>query len=547
MRSLKFARLAPVSLIFSLASFLIGCQGIQPGPTGGTGGGGGTTPAPTITFSANPTSVDPGQASTLTWETTNASSVSIDGIGAVAVNGTQQVTPTTTTSYHIVATGAGGTQDTTVKVTVLAPAPTSIQSINHIIFMLQENRSLDSYLGNLPQYWQAQGITNPPQFDGLSANASNPSFDGTTNINAFHLKSMCFSDLSPSWNESHEDWSLGHGTSPTPMMNGFATNAAKYARNNGNDDIEGLRAMGYYTWDDLNFYYDMATKFATSDRWFSPVMSRTPPNRQYLMAATSAGHVYASGTLTNKTIFQALDEAGVSWRVYESDPNSSYLRGFQPFADQHANNIVSADQFAQDATSGNLPAVAMIDGGYASGRDEHPNNNVQTGAAYVEGFVKALMTSPSWKDSAFILTFDEAGGVYDHVPPQPALNPEGCNDPTSPTCAPIDLHPGDICSHPSTNCTFNYTGFRIPLIVISPFSKQNYVSHTVADTTAILKFIEARFSLQPLTLRDAAQVDSTGQPIMNEFFDFPNPPAYLTPPPLLEQKTGSICDFDQLQ
>jgi phospholipase C len=251
--------------------------------------------------------------------------------------------------------------------------------------------------------------------------------------------------------------------------------------------------------------------------------------------------VYPTGPLTNKTIFQALEEAGISWRVYESDPNSSYLRGFQPFADQHATKIVDATQFAQDAASGNLPAVAMIDGGYASGRDEHPNNNVQTGAAYVQSFITALMNSPSWKDSVFILTFDEGGGTYDHVPPQPAMNPEGCTDTATTACGPIDLQPGDICSNPGANCSFNYTGFRVPLIVVSPFSKQNYVSHTVADFTAILKFVETRFGLQPLTQRDAAQMD------MTEFLSFPNPAPWATPPTLEVQKTGTLCDFDQLQ
>ena len=533
----KWKRSGLSLVIFALAALLIGCQGLQPLPPGG-----GITPAPTASFTANPVTVNAGQPTTLTWQTTNATTVTIDsGIGTVAASGTMQVTPSDTITYHLTATGAGGTKDAMASVTVTKAPPTSLQSINHIIFMLQENRSLDSYLGNLTQYWQAKGIPNPPQFDGLPPNTSNPSFDGTMNINSFHLKSVCFSDLSPSWNESHVDWNRDLPSSPNPLMNGFALTAAKYARNNGNNDIEGLRAMGYYTDTDLNFYYDLATKFAISDRWFSPVMSRTPPNRQYLMAATSAGHVYPTGPLTNKTIFQALEEAGISWRVYESDPNSSYLRGFQPFADQHATKIVDATQFAQDAASGNLPAVAMIDGGYASGRDEHPNNNVQTGAAYVQSFITALMNSPSWKDSVFILTFDEGGGVYDHVPPQPAMNPEGCTDTTTTACGPIDLQPGDICSNPGANCSFNYTGFRVPLIVVSPFSKQNYVSHTVADFTAILKFVETRFGLQPLTQRDAAQID------MTEFLSFPNPAPWATPPTLEVQKTGTLCDFDQLQ
>jgi len=397
--------------------------------------------------------------------------------------------------------------------------------------MLQENRSFDSYFGMLPQYWQANGFP-AQQFDGLPPNVSNPSFDGTTTIPNFHLKSMCFSDLSPSWNESHVDWNRQDPTGPTPTLDGFAFNAAKFARNNGDHDIEGLRAMGFYTGDDLNYYYFMASNFAISDRWFSPAMSRTPPNRQYLLAATSAGHVYPSAALPNKTIFEALESAGISWKVYESDPNSSYLRGFQPFADQHATNIVDATQFAVDAQAGTLPQVAMIDSGYASGRDEHPNNNVQTGAAYSASFINALMASPSWKDSAFILTFDEGGGVYDHVPPQPAVPPDGIN--------PIDLHPGDLCSSGGANCTFNFTGFRIPVIVISPFSKKNFVSHTVADFTAILKFIETRFKISPLTQRDAAQMD------MTEFFDFPNIPWEIPPTPP-QQVTNGICDFDQLQ
>ena len=537
MRILKLVRLSSLVMVFALAALLVGCQGLKPLPPPGTGS---TTPAPTASLTANPNTVDMGQATTLTWQTTDATTVSIDGIGTVPASGSQQVTPTATTTYHLTATGAGGTQDATASVTVNAPPPTSLTSINHIIFMLQENRSFDSYFGNLPQYWQANGIA-AQQFDGLPPNASNPSFDGTTTINAFHLKSMCFSDLSPSWNESHVDWNRSAPTSATPTLDGYALNAAKFARNNGDHDIEGLRAMGFYTGADLNFYYDLATKFATSDRWFSPVMSRTPPNRQYLLAGTSAGHVYPSGPLTNKTIFQALEDAAVSWKVYESDPNSSYLRGFQPFADQHAAKIVDATQFAQDAASGNLPAVVLIDSGYASGRDEHPNNNVQTGAAYVESFVKALMNSPSWKDSVFILSFDEGGGTYDHVPPQPALNPEGCNDPNNPACGPTDLRPGDICSHVGTNCSFNFTGYRIPLIVISPFSKKNYVSHTVADVTAILKLIETRFNLQPLTQRDAAQMD------MTEFFSFPDPAPWETPPTLVDQVTGGLCDFDQLQ
>jgi phospholipase C len=138
-----------------------------------------------------------------------------------------------------------------------------------------------------------------------------------------------------------------------------------------------------------------------------------------------------------------------------------------------------------------------------------------------------FMTSSYWSDSAFIYTYDESGGLYDHVPPQPAVSPDGI--------PPIDLPDGAVCSTVTgPTCDFVYTGYRIPLIVISPFAKKNYVSHTVADSTAILKFIETRFNLAPLNNRDAAQID------MTEFFDFNNPPwvAAPVPPP---QNVSNPC------
>ena len=119
------------------------------------------------------------------------------------------------------------------------------------------------------------------------------------------------------------------------------------------------------------------------------------------------------------------------------------------------------------------------------------------------------MNSPSWKDSALLFTYDEGGGIYDHVSPQPMPAPGDI-------AQPIDLLPGDICTVVTgPTCSFDYTGYRVPLIVISPFSKKNYVSHKVADLTAMLKLVETRFGLDPLTDRDAAQID-----MGTEFFDF---------------------------
>jgi phospholipase C len=428
-----------------------------------------------------------------------------------------------------------------------APDP-QLNAVNHIIFMVQENRSFDSYFGQLPAYWQANGypqVTQQPPFDGLPPTASNPSFDGSTTVTAFHLATECVQNLSPSWNESHEDWNQAEPTSSAPAMDGFVFNAASYAMNAPSDeapifDTAGVRAMGYYDGSDLNYYYFMASNFATSDRWFSPVMDRTQINRMYLLAATSQGYAYPPGTtasdnfpLTAPTIFDALQQAGISWKVYVTDPGVTYLTMFSPYSvGQLPANVVPASEFLKDAQNGTLPQVAMIEGGYDSQLDEHPKTNVQVGAQYVSGIINGLMASPSWKDSVFILTYDEGGGLYDHVPPQPTVNPDGI--------APIDLAPNDICSVPGgANCDFNYTGFRVPLIVISPFTKKNYVSHTVADYTAILALIEKRFGIAPLTKRDAAQMN------MTEFFDFQNVP-WATPPTPPVQGMNGACDFQHL-
>jgi phospholipase C len=200
--------------------------------------------------------------------------------------------------------------------------------------------------------------------------------------------------------------------------------------------------------------------------------------------------------------------------------------------------IAPISQYFTDLKNGTLPQVAFIEPASNAGLDEHPSDsdkfpiNLQLGARYVSTLINALMTSSSWSDSAFILTFDESGGLYDHVSPFATVSPDGIR--------PKDLMPGDFCSTATgPTCDFVYTGYRVPLIVVSPFAKKNYVSHTPADLTAILKLIELRFGVPSLTARDAHQMD------MTEFFDFNNPP-WLAPPTPPVQSTGGRCYLNAL-
>jgi phospholipase C len=471
------------------------------------------------------------------------------------------------------------------------PRATGITSLNHIVILAQENRSLDHYFGALRQYWRNNGYPDRsfdglPQFNPTSGLAplyhappTNPGCDpafpppadctydsNSPKVASFHLITQCTENTSPSWNESHEFWDLNDVTGLSrAKLNGYVWTAGHDGRGYGYYDSDGIRAMGYYTDADLNYYYFMASNFSISDKWFSPAMTRTHPNREYLVAGTSQGYAYPVGAnnndqqlLTATTIFQELQNAGISWKIYVNtklspctgppyDPacllTLSYLQYFewgQTIPTNYPNNIADISQYFTDVANGTLPSVALIEPATDAGLDEHPSpgdtqpSNIQLGAQYVSTLINALMNSVSWKDSAFILTYDEGGGLYDHNSPQPTASPDGIK--------PVDLftNPPDICVNSTgPTCDFVYTGYRVPLIVVSPFSKRHYVSHTVADYTAILKLIETRFSVASLTARDAKQMD------MTEFFNFTNPP-WKTPPTPPAQLTSGACYLDKL-
>jgi phospholipase C len=482
----------------------------------------------------------------------------------------------------------GLTLNTSQQVTATFSTTPSIASLTHIIFLAQENRSFDHYFGAMREYWAQNGYPDQsfdglPQFnpatgaapllgpapsipgcDPASPPPSDCIFDTNNPITSYHLITQCIENPSPSWNEAHVDWDYNDQVGQSPAtMNGFVWTAGHDARALPFYDVDGLRAMGYYDGSDLNYYYFMASNFATSDRWFNPALTRTQPNRAYLVAGTSQGYAYPNSTdpqdtalMTAPTIYQELQTAGITWKIYVDPVGSpcigppydpaclltlSSLQFFQwgqTIPTLYPQNIAPISQYFTDLANGTLPQVAQIEPAYDAGFDEHPSNtdaapnNIQRGANYVSSLINGLMASSSWSNSAFIFTYDEFGGLYDHVSPQPAVSPDGI--------APVDLLPEDVCTGVTgPTCNFVYTGYRIPLIVISPYAKKNYVSHNVADLTAILKFIETRFNVPALTARDAAQID------MTEFFDFTNP-VWMTPPSPPVQATNGACYVNQL-
>jgi phospholipase C len=393
--------------------------------------------------------------------------------------------------------------------------PADLTPINHIIFMAQENRSFDSYFGHLNDYRATLGL--PQIVDGTPAGASNPADDGST-IPAFHFHTTCIENTSAAWTTSHINFNRFDQSGNTPTMDGFVVEAAAAAKFQGSPDIIGVRAMGYYTADDLISHYFLATQFATSDRWFAPAPVETLPNRMYLVAATSHGHAHTPATpvVGVNTIFDLLDQKGITWKIYYADPlQDTELNFFAGFVAKHPSGIVPLAQYFADLQSGSLPQVAYIDPGFEIGADEHPGtgNNIQTGTAFSTNIITSLMNSTAWKDSVFFLTFDEHGGFYDHVPsPTNIVSPDGI--------PPQDLFGG---VPPDSAGDFTRFGFRVPLLVVSPFTKPHYVSHTLGDSTAILKFIEKRFGLPSLTQRDATAMD------MSEFLDIAGA-AWKVPP-----------------
>jgi phospholipase C len=509
-----------------------------------------TISALSATLTANPESLpSTGGNSTLTYNVTTDTgetvTVSIDN-GALDnshnATGSVTVSPTVTTTYTLTATESNGLT-TTAKATITVGSALE-SNIKHIFFLVQENRSFDNYFAKLGVYrandpFTGQSYGAVGDVDGI-ADDNDPKFTihdhNGDPLKPYHQRSVCIDDLSPAWDESHVDIDLKNGIY---KMDGFANGtAAVFGKNN---DPTGRRVSGYYDWTDLPYYYELATQYATSDRWYAPELANTVPNRMYLLAGTSYGTTYpqvpAPGSFQRPVIFDTLVQHGVSWYYYTQDGNAflGYYNNpdnpnFEKDGLGNHYKPISAllTAFADPNADSLLPSVIYIEkGGSKDGMDEHPGDgNMQHGAANTASIINAFINSPVYANSIFILTWDEPGGLYDHVEPMPMPAPDDvAPSMESPDNGKTKVIPGD----------FKSTGMRIPLIVISPWVKPHYVSHVVRDSTAILRLIEKRFNLPSLTARDGAQDD------MTEMLDF-NQPSLLTPPKLPEQPTNGTCD-----
>ncbi|MHB0886979.1 MAG: alkaline phosphatase family protein [Bacillota bacterium] len=357
------------------------------------------------------------------------------------------------------------------------PAPPGFLAakVKHIIYIIQENHSFDSYFGTFPGA------------NGLPAGVQLPTKPGAVpTIAPFHQTDLTH-DLPHTWNDAWKAYAGGR-------MDGFV-----YAA--GSPDT-----MGYYDASDLPNYWAYAKDFVLMDAFFSSLMGPSLPNHLYLVAGQSGG-VTANMREAPKagfdfpTMASLLAKSSVTWKFYDGKPDPKAfslwnpLPGFAEFkADPTlADHLVGTDQLFYDLQHGTLPQVAWVVPNDAE--SEHPPGDLRLGMWYVTSLVNAAMKSQYWDETAIILAWDDYGGFYDHVAP-PRMDQYGY-------------------------------GPRVPAMVISPYAKQGFVDHTQYDLTSVLRFIEDRFGLPALTDRDRKANDLLAA------FDFtqaPRGPALILPP-----------------
>ncbi|MDQ1535063.1 MAG: phospholipase [Actinomycetota bacterium] len=358
--------------------------------------------------------------------------------------------------------------------------PPGQSGINHVVVVMMENRSFDHMLGWLPNADGTQaGLSFVDEFGVRRPTARLAGFQGCGHPDPDH---------------SYEGGRV--------QYNNGACDGFLLGRND-------QYAIGYYTDDDLPFYGNAAPYWTTCDRYFAAIMAATYPNRFYMHSAqTDRLHNGDLGGTTLPTIWDRLAAKGVSHKYYYSDVPFIALWGstYTDIAHRY-------DEFLADCESGDLPSVSFLDPrfineGAGTAGDDHPHSDIRVGQAFLNQVYEAITNSPAWKHTVFVITYDEWGGFFDHVPPGLARD---------------------------ANPAARLRGFRVPAIVISPYAKRYHVAHRTYDHTSILKMIEWRWRLQPLTLRDAHARN------IAEVLDFTHPPDKHAPRWDVPSRIGLPC------
>jgi len=385
------------------------------------------------------------------------------------------------------------------------PSPQS-SGIEHIVVVTMENRSFDHFLGWVPgadgkqaglNYRDANGVLHP-------AYSLAPDYTGCGHPDPTH-----------SYNESRIAYNNG-------AMDGFL-------RAGSNDRY----AIGYYSEGDQPFFSALARNYLVCDRYFASILGPTFSNRMFLWAGQTdrLGDTVTLSSLP--TIFDRLASARVSHRYYFNNLPYLVFWGFK-----YLLATGTFTEFLAQAAAGTLPAVSFVDPNFTllddgSGNDDHPHADIRNGDAFVARIFQALSHSPAWKNTVLIINFDEWGGFFDHVAPPRAVAPNNID---------TDLVNGQAL-----------LGFRVPTIVASPFTRNTgplpLVSHDVFDHTSVLKLIEWRWGLKPLTARDASSQIGNFATAMN--FGSPNAavPAIPIPPSFAAPACfgGTIFDSEAAQ
>lgn len=380
-----------------------------------------------------------------------------------------------------------------------------LASIQHIVVLMLENRSFDHMLGLL---YTGSGNKSPmtgQPFEGLSGQESNVDPKGKS-VRVFPINpKQQYAYFMPGADPGEglaatNDQLFGSTTAPTPPVansSGFVKDFASTMAWEKSDHwsiLAGTTAdgiMGVFPPSMLPVLSGLARGYAVCDHWFSSVPTETFPNRAFTCAATSQGRVDDKvASFTVPSIFGALSKANISWMIYGYEDPPLTRQNFPDTISASDDHFGLFKDFQTSAANGTLPAYTFLEPSWGStGNSQHPNYDVALGEQLIHDVYYALRNGPGWRQTLLVITYDEHGGCYDHIAP-----------PTN--AVPPDATPGE------DGFDFKRFGVRVPAVLVSPLIAKGTVFRvpgpTPLDHTSILKTVETRWGVQPLTARDAA-------------------------------------------